>query len=124
MSKSISREYGVSPGSKYSEWFKVQVVREFETGLYTLAHLERKYGIPGHSTIPRWLRKYGSVSYVRYQSVGRPMKDKDQQRIKELETALAKKEAELDAYKKFISIAERELQIKIVKKSGTKQSKK
>jgi transposase len=52
------------------------------------------------------------------------MKNKDHQRIKELEAALEKKEAELDAFKKFINIAERELKIKIVKKSGTKQSKK
>jgi len=63
------------------------------------------------------------------------MNDKDKQHLKELEAklklreqeleaALAKKEAELDAFKKFINIAERELKIKIVKKSGTKQSKK
>ena len=52
------------------------------------------------------------------------MKNKDHQRIKELEAALEKKEAELDEFKKLINIAERELNIKIVKKSGTKQSKK
>jgi transposase len=86
--------------------------------------LKRKYGIPGHSTIGRWLRKYSSLSYGTYLSKGRPMKNKDHQRIKELEAALEKKEAELDAFKKFINIAERELKIKIVKKSGTKQSKK
>ena len=63
------------------------------------------------------------------------MKDKDKQYIKELEAKLRVKEkhlekqlklkeAELLAYKQFIKIAERELNIKIVKKSGTKQSKK
>lgn len=63
------------------------------------------------------------------------MKDKDKQYIKELEaklklreqelaSALEKKEAELAAYKQFIAIAERELNISITKKSGTKQSKK
>tara|TARA_R110002049_G_scaffold197096_1_gene366762 strand:- start:1835 stop:2026 length:192 start_codon:yes stop_codon:yes gene_type:complete len=62
------------------------------------------------------------------------MKDKDKQYIKELEAKLRvhekylekqliEKQAELDAYKKFIEIAERELNIKIIKKSGTKQSK-
>jgi hypothetical protein len=52
------------------------------------------------------------------------MKDPTQQKIKELEEQLRQKELELDAYRKFINIAEKELHIKIVKKSGTKQSKK
>lgn len=124
MSKSGKEFKGVVPGEKYSEAFKLQVVKDFESGLYTMAMLKRKYCIPGHSTIGRWLRKYGSLSYGTYLSKGRPMKNKDHQRIKELEAALEKKEAELDAFKKFINIAERELKIKIVKKSGTKQSKK
>ena len=51
------------------------------------------------------------------------MKDPDKQRIKELEAQLKTKELELDAYKRLMEIAERELNIKIVKKSGTKQSK-
>ncbi len=62
------------------------------------------------------------------------MKDKDKQYIKELEAqlrisvnklkkALKAKENELCAYKQFIEIAGRELNIKIVKKSGTKHSK-
>jgi len=63
------------------------------------------------------------------------MKDKDKQYIKELEAQLrvnekrlkkelAQKDNELKAYRQFIDIAERALNIKIVKKSGTKQSKK
>jgi transposase len=124
MSKPGKEFKDVVPFEKYSEAFKRQVVKDYETGLYTMAMLKRKYGIPGHSTIGRWLRKYSSLSYGTYLSKGRPMKNKDHQRIKELEAALEKKEAELDAFKKFINIAERELKIKIVKKSGTKQSKK
>ena len=46
------------------------------------------------------------------------------QRIKELEAQLAKKEEELKVFKRFIEIAERELKIDIVKKSGSKQSQK
>lgn len=52
------------------------------------------------------------------------MKDPQQQRIKELEAQLAKKEEELKVFKRFIEIAERELKIDIVKKSGSKQLKK
>jgi transposase len=63
------------------------------------------------------------------------MKDKDKQYIKNLEAQvrlnenrlkkeLQQKDNELKAYRQFIEIAERELNIKIVEKSGTKQSKK
>ena len=111
------------------------VITEYESGLSSKATLKRKYGIAGNSCIPRWLEKYGKFEYRNYSSIGRPMKDKDKQYIKDLEADVRKKEkslekqllqkeAELQAYKQFIAIAERELNIKIVKKSGTKQSKK
>lgn len=75
------------------------------------------------------------MSHPTYLSIGRPVKDKDKQYIKELEAKLrklgkeleaksGKKDAELSAYKQFISIAERELNISITKKSGTKPSRK
>jgi transposase len=121
--------------SNYSEAFKRMVISEYESGLSSKATLKRKYGIAGNSCIPAWLKKYGKLDHPIYLSKGRPMKDKDKQYIKELEAKLRvnesrlkkelkKKEDELSAYKQFINIAERELNIKIVKKSGTKQSKK
>lgn len=120
--------------SNYSEAFKRMVISEYESGLSTKATLKRKYGIAGNSCIPRWLKKYGKLDHQTYLTQGRPMKDKDKQYIKDLEAKLRvnekvlkqklkEKEDELNAYKQFIDIAERELNIKIVKKSGTKQSK-
>jgi len=91
----------------YSEAFKRQVVSEFERGLFTKAELRRRYNILGNSCLPRWLKKYGKFTYEDKLTIGRPMKDPQQQRIKELD-----------------EIAERELKIDIVKKSGSKQSKK
>lgn len=109
----------------YSEAFKRQVVSEFERGLFTKAELRRRYNILGSSCIPRWLKKYGKFTYEDKLTIGRPMKDPQQQRIKELEAQLAKKkEEELKVFKRFIEIAERELKVDIVKKSGSKQSKK
>ena len=121
--------------SNYSEAFKRMVIAEYESGLSTKATLKRKYGIAGNSCIPSWLKKYGKFEYITNKSIGRPMKDKDKQYIKELEAKLRineielkkklrEKEEELKAYRQFIEIAERELNIKIIKKSGTKQSKK
>lgn len=108
----------------YSEAFKRQVVSEFERGLFTKSELRRRYNILGNSCIPRWLKKYGKFTYEDKITFGRPMKDPQQQRMKELEAQLAKKEEELKVFKRFIEIAERELKIDIVKKSGSKQSKK
>lgn len=117
----------------YSEGFKRIVVSEYESGLSSKATLKRKYGILGNSCIPRWLKKYGKFEHPIYLSKGRPLKDMQKRnnkelehsirsREKELEKQLAIKEAELEAYKRLIEIAEQELNIKIVKKSGARQS--
>ena len=131
----MNKSKKTAPPSKYSEAFKRMVISEYESGLSTKSTLKRKYGIRGNSCIPRWLKIYGKLDHPTYLSQGRPMKDKDKQYIKELESQLRinetrlkkelkAKEDELKAYKQFINIAERELNIKIVKKSGTKRSKK
>jgi transposase len=124
MSTERKTQKTLSPAQTYSEAFKRQVVSEFELGLFTKAALRRRYSIRGNSCIARWLKKYGKFTYEDKLSHGRPMKDPQSQRIKELEALLAKKEDELMVFKKFIEIAERELKIEIVKKSGSKQSKK
>ena len=45
---------------RYSEAFKLKVVTELENGkLTSIEHAKRKYGVKGHLTITRWLKKYG-----------------------------------------------------------------
>jgi transposase-like protein len=123
------------PPRRYSENFKQLIVSEYESGGLNKDQLQRKYDIRGNHCIQNWLRKYGKLVYPIYKSIGRPMKDKQQQHIKELEAELKQenkalekklKEAELQlaVYKKFVEIAERELNIEIRKKSGAKQSRK
>lgn len=124
MSIKRKKQESIVPPQIYSEVFKRQVVSEFERGLYTKSDLQRRYNIRGNSCVSRWLKKYGKFTYQDKLTIGRPMKDPQSQRIKELEALLSKKEEELKVFKKFIEIAERELKIEIVKKSGSKQSKK
>lgn len=64
---------------------------EFERGLFTKAELRRRYNVLGNCCIPRWIKKYGKFTYEDKTTIGRPMKDSQQQRIKELEAQLAKK---------------------------------
>ena len=96
--------------------FKKQVVREFEQGLLNKDQLQRKYGLGGNSTVLKWCRKYGKFAYPKQASTGRPMKDPQKQRIKELEQKLKDAELKLKVYDKLIEITNRELDDDIIKK--------
>ena len=112
------------PNRKFSESAKRKIVAEYEEGFISKADLKRKYNIRSNNSLQVWLNKYGKLNYKTKLTVGRPNKDPLKQRIKELEKALEQKDKEVEAVKMFIEIAERELNISIVKKSGTKQSMK
>lgn len=49
---------------KYSENFKLQVIKEYEEGSYSLGEISRKYGITGNRTLYCWLKKYGKNHMV------------------------------------------------------------
>jgi transposase len=100
----------------YSESFKKQVVREFEQGLLNKDQLQRKYGVKGNSTVLKWCRKYGKFAYNTPTKNGRPMKDPQKQRIKELEKKLKAAELKLKVYDKLIEITNRDLDQDIIKK--------
>lgn len=110
------------PACKYSESFKISVVEEYERGLLNKDELQRKYNIGGNSRILEWCRQYGKLYYpARGTVIGRPMKDPQKQRIKELERALEEANLKVEAYEKLIKITEREEGISILKKDAAKQ---
>ncbi len=79
---------------RYSEPFKRQVVAEYEAGA-SLAALQRKYGIGRLCTIKRWVERYGRDGLrhttVHIQTPAEADQYKAlQQRIAQLESALAK----------------------------------
>ncbi|NML22358.1 IS3 family transposase [Pseudoflavitalea sp. G-6-1-2] len=104
------------PVARYSESFKRQVVREFERGGVSKDALQVKYGIKGKSRVLDWCRKYGKFAYESPSSIGRPMKDPQKQRIKELEKQLEAAELKLKVYDKLIEITNRELETDVIKK--------
>jgi transposase-like protein len=79
---------------KYSEAFKQQIVREFETGKLNRGQLRRKYSIGGGSTVGAWIKKYGSFDSIpKVIRVEKP-NEKDQiltlkEEIKKLKQAIA-----------------------------------
>ena len=112
------------PSETYCENFKRMVVREFERGSLNKKVLGRKHGIQGHATILKWCRKYGKLYYAPESAIiGRPMKDPQKQRIKELEKELENERLKVIAFKKLIEIAEREDGISISKKDVARQLK-
>ena len=105
----------------YSEAFKQTVVREFEKGILNKDQIQIKYGIGGNSRVLEWCRKYGKLHYPKKGFLGRPMKDPQKQRIRELEKQLEEAKLKVLAYEKLISNAEQAEGISILKKDVAKQ---
>lgn len=107
---------------RYSQAFKLQVVREYERGYLTKDSLMRKYKIGGHSTVLKWCRKYGKLYYSKKSLPGRPMKDPQKQRIKELEHELKQAREKILVYEKLLEVTKRETGIDVRKNIDTKLS--
>lgn len=113
----------IPPIISYSLAFKLQVVREYEKGIVTKDALMRKYQIGGHSTVLKWCRKYGKLNYSNKSLPGRPLKDPQKQRIKELEYELKQAREKILVYEKLIEVTKRETGIDVRKNIDTKLSK-
>jgi transposase-like protein len=118
----------------YSMSFKLEVVKEIESGLISTSGAKRKYGIQALSTVINWLRKYGTFDWENQTPSNMPQSK--EQRLMELEARvklLEKQKAMLEhqverADKKaiifdmMIDIAEKEYNISIRKNSSPEQS--
>ena len=118
----------------YSMSFKLEVVKEIESGLISASGAKRKYGIQARSTVINWLRKYGTFDWENQTPSNMPQSK--EQRLMELEARvklLEKQKAMLEhqverADKKaiifdmMIDIAEKEYNISIRKNSLPEQS--
>ena len=109
-------------GKTYSLAFKKKVVQELNKGLLNRVELRAKYDIGGKSTISLWSKQFANLQYNEKALVGRPMKDKLKQRIKELERQLEDEKFKVLAYETLIEIVKQEDGIDVLKKGGAKQS--
>lgn len=94
---------------RYSEAFKMEVVRVLEEEDLPCAQLARKYGIRGCGTVERWVRQYGNGSRGKVIRVERPQEIDERQRLKErvqrLERALADAHVELVLERAYTQLA-------------------
>ena len=94
---------------RYSEAFKMQLVRELEGGGINVEEIRRKYGVGGGHTIHRWVSKYGNGNLGKVIRVQKPEERNERaefkQRIRALEKALADANLELALERQYTRLA-------------------
>ena len=118
-----------APYKRRSESEMIKIVREIQSGNLKKLEACRKYGI-NRNTLVHWIQRL-SVKTVQLDTPNEllcSMTEKQQGRalhkkIKELTKALEQANLKTESLETMIKVAEEELQIKIRKKRGTKQSK-
>lgn len=111
---------------RYPESVKREVVFRIQSGNITQEEAKKEYGIKGHSTVLKWIRKFEGTQLTPLSFMDYRKTDKDEliKRIKELERQLEDEQIRSLGYSKMIDIAEDQLKVSIRKKPDTKQSKK
>jgi transposase-like protein len=144
----ISRKYGIKGHSTVSNWsalyrgdipyfqpyekyplpFKLQIVREVQTGLISRETARRKYKIPGKMTVSQWIRKFGSTQGESSMS-SKKQKNKTKKEMTRLEKLqlenatlqqkLKESELEVLCLEQVIKIGNELYQVDLKKKSGS-----
>ena len=112
----------------YSEEFKRSLVREFESGKFSVPQLEKLHGVT-NASIYRWIYKYSNFNERGFRVVemkkSSSSKVKDlEKRVKELEQMVGRKQIMIDYLETMMEVAKEELNIDIKKNYGTPQSTK
>jgi transposase-like protein len=105
----MGKRAGQNAGIRYSEAFKMAVVREVEQQDLPFEHARRKYGIRGCCTVQAWVHKYGNGSRGKRIRVEKP-EEIDQlkhlkERVRRLESALADANIDLALERAYTQLA-------------------
>lgn len=102
------RNRAIKPAIRYSQAFKLEIVRELERDLVPVDQVRRKYGI-GVGTIQVWITKYGNGSRGRIIRVETPKEINELKRLKErvkrLESLLADTNLDLALERQYTRLA-------------------
>ena len=110
----------------FADEFKQSLVKEFDTGQFSVNELCRLHGI-ANSAIYRWIYKFSTFNQKGYriiemkESSNKKLKDLEQ-KVKNLEQIVGKKQIMIDYLEKMMEIAKDELDIDIKKNFNTSQS--
>ena len=105
----MTQQNQIRAAIRYSEAFKMEIVRELETGAINIDQIRRKYGIGGNDSIRGWVRKYGNGSVGRVIRVEKPQEINEREelkrRVRALEKALADANIDLVLERAYTKIA-------------------
>jgi transposase len=127
-----SNQGNKSRKSPYSDDLRKKVAEEYLTGTLSHKELAEKYGFPNRNVviaIVAWYKRNYDISAIaiRKNTISNPTKEQAlvhlEERAKQLEKALEYAQLKISGLEVMIDVAEKELNIAIRKKSGTKQSK-
>ena len=94
---------------RYSQGFKMQMVREVESGRTCAWAVQRKYDIKGTNTVMRWVRQYGSGKYGKLIRVEKAEEVNEatllRRQLRQAKEALADAHMELALEKAFLAVA-------------------
>lgn len=110
----------------YPDELKNKIIQQVLSGQLTKNEAQRKYGIGGNSLILKWIRQFQATD-PNFQLMSQEKQltiEQLQQQIEVLKKELAYEKLKSNAFDTMIEVAERELNIAIRKKYGTKACKK
>ena len=112
----------------YSEEFKRSLVKEFESGKFSVQQLEKLHGVT-NATIYRWIYQFSKFNEKGYRVIemekSSTSKVKElEKRVKELEQIVGKKQIMIDYLETMMEVAKEELNIDIKKNYSTPRSTK
>lgn len=116
----------IKPTRRYSDDFKLKLVKDFEQGVMSVNQMCRYYGI-GKQTVYDWIYKYSTYNEKNIRIV--EMKDSQtnklkelEEKVKELERAVGQKQMMIDYLEKMIDLAKDSYSIDIKKNFNTPHS--
>lgn len=106
---------------RYSDCFKLSIIKEIEENGLSISECRQKYGIKGGGTIPYWLKKYGKNQLLNKIIRVETMDERDElKRLKEENKALKLAYAELSlehkCSEKVIEVADQMFSLDLKKK--------
>ena len=111
---------------KFSDTFKLQKVKEIETGRTKPSDVCRQYEVSS-TNVYRWINKFGSMKNRKERLIVESQSDTQQllalkKQVAELERIIGQKQVLLDFKDKMIELAEEAYGVDIKKKFSTKPS--
>lgn len=117
----------IKKNRRYSQEFKKQLVKEFESGKFSVLQLEKLHSISNVS-IYKWIYQYSNFNEKDYRiiemkkSSSKKVKDLEK-KIKELERKVGQKQIMIDYLETMMEVAKDELDFDIKKNFAIQQSK-